>query len=65
MAEHAEITNMADIDAAFKNLMMRGNRHTLMDIVSKHVSVDHKELVIQEYERKTGERFLFEKRKRI
>jgi hypothetical protein len=65
MTEHNGLTRMADIDAAFKNLMMRGNRHTLMEITSRHMSVDHKELVVLEYEKKTGERFMVEKRRRI
>lgn len=61
-----EIKSLSDINSAFKNLLMRGNRRILMNLVSQHISADRKLMLIEQYEKATGEKIeVKHKRKRI
>ena len=58
--------NLSEINSAFKNLLMRGNRKVLMNLVAQHVSAERKEIIIEEYQKQTGDKVeIKHKRKRI
>ena len=58
--------NLSEINSAFKNLLMRGNRKVLMNLVAQHISIDRKQIIIDKYKEETGEEVSVKhKRKRI